>query len=144
MGRAGKLHHEEGIPQVDKHCSGVEAQAHQQELDQHSREQVQQHGGSLEGFYLLRGDALQQPEISLSGGQVGGCHPGVVDQLAQRCGKCIQGGRTDRQGVGIDTLQQQMAIPQVAVDVIGKADHGAEQDQTGQHGGAPQNTRRNG
>ena len=126
MGAMGGLDDRERIPQVDQSVGRWQPEPAQQIDYDQSSEQVEQQCGSLEGQGTARGDRGDSREVDLRDWQIGRGHPIVVHERAERRGERIERGRINAIGIRVGAGVQQVAVPHVAVHIVGKGGRGGE------------------
>lgn len=139
-----KFDDDEGVPQIDERPRGVAAKPAKQEHDQQAGRQVKQHCHNLKGRRRFREEAIDDDKDDLRGRQVGRGHLRVVDQSAARRGEIVEGGRVHAIRIRVHPGVLHVAIPQVAIHVVGERglrgeereaeEEGEEEDESGSVG----------
>jgi len=129
-----KLDDDKGVPQVDDGPRGVAAGSAKQDHDQQAGRQIKQHRHDLKGHRRFRRETIDGGEENLRGGQVGRGHLRVVDQGAVGCGEVVERGRVHAVSVRAEAVALHLAIPEIAIHVVGERGRCGEEREAEEEG----------
>ena len=130
------FHDHQGIPKVKQQAPRRKCGGSQQAGDHQGGGQVEKDHHTLQQERVPAGQG-GQGKNNLGRGQVGAGHPGVVDESPLGNGQEIKKRIVHGERVRIESIEGQMPIPDVTVDIVGKGGGRQQEQYARAHGRAP-------